>query len=74
MTSKGPRFVPITTDAGDCTVRYCFEKARYWAVWGGPVTIKGEAVTIKRGVCRTHREAIEGKSWNEVSEMFRARR
>jgi hypothetical protein len=67
----GPRFVMIIEDAGDCMVSYCIEKAKYWAIWGGPMTIKRETLTIKRAVCRTHREGIEGKPWNEVSGIFR---
>jgi hypothetical protein len=67
----GPRFLLIGEDVGDCMVRYCFEKARYWAVWKGMMTVERETGSIKRAVCSTHREEIEGRSWGEVSEMFR---
>jgi hypothetical protein len=56
-----PRFLLIGKDAGNCMVRYCFEKAKYWAIWNGTTSIKRETLTIKRAVCRTHREAIEGR-------------
>jgi hypothetical protein len=69
--STGPRFRLICEDAGDCMFRYCFENAKYWAIWDGTITMTTVTFTTKRAVCRTHRDAIEGKRWNEVSEDFR---
>jgi hypothetical protein len=67
---NGPKFRLICQDAGNCTVRYCFENAKYWAIWNLTMTITRSTLTIRRAVCRTHREATEGKPWNEVSENF----
>jgi hypothetical protein len=66
---NGPRFQLICEGAGDCTARYCPENAKYWAIWNGTITIS--TLSIRRAVCRTHREAIEGRPWEEVSENFR---
>jgi hypothetical protein len=68
--STGPTFLLICDDAGDCTARYCFERGRYWAIWKRPIT-NTKPLKIKRAVCRTHRDAVEGKPWDEVSEDFR---
>jgi hypothetical protein len=68
---NGPKFRLICEDAGDCRVRYCFENAKYWAIWNGTRTSTRVTLTTKRAVCRTHRDVIEGKPWNEVSENFR---
>jgi hypothetical protein len=67
----GPKFRFIGKDAGDCMVRYCFENAEYLAIWNRTMTSKKETMIIKRAVCHSHREAIESKPWNEVSEIFR---
>jgi hypothetical protein len=66
-----PRFLLIAEAAGNCAARYCFENAEYWAMWNLTMTITRSTLTITRAVCRTHREAIEGRHWNEVSENFR---
>jgi hypothetical protein len=66
-----PRFLLIGEAAGDCAARYCFENAEYWAMWNLTMTITRSTLTITRAVCRTHRAAIEGRHWNEVSENFR---
>jgi hypothetical protein len=68
--ATGPRFRLICEDARACTARYCFEDAKYWAIWNRTITCT-KSLMIKKAVCRTHREAIEGKSWDEVSEDFR---
>jgi hypothetical protein len=68
---KEPRFLLIDEAACDCTARDCFENAKYWAIWNRRMTITRSTLTIRRAVCRTHREAIEGRHWNEVSEHFR---
>ena len=69
--ATGPTFLLICEDAGDCMARYCFEKARHWAIWNRIMPLTGSALTIKKAVCRTHRHAVEGKPWDEVSEDFR---
>jgi DNA-binding NarL/FixJ family response regulator len=34
--ATGRTFLLICEDAGDCTARYCFEVAKYWAIWTDP--------------------------------------
>ncbi len=68
---NGPEFRLIGDDAGDCTARYCFEKARHWAIWNRIMPLTRSALTIKKAVCHTHREATEGKPWDQISEDFR---
>jgi hypothetical protein len=68
--TEGPRFQLIRQIAC-CRYGFCFEEAKYWAIWDGMITITRAMLATKRPVCRTHRDAIEGKAWNEVSEDFR---
>jgi hypothetical protein len=68
--TTGPRFRLIGENT-HCMFRYCFENAKYRAIWDGRITITRVTLTTERAVCRTHRDAIEGKRWNEVSEDFR---
>jgi hypothetical protein len=67
----GPQYRLICSDAGDCMVRYCFERARYWAIWNGIISITRATLSTRKAVCHSHREAIHGRAWNEVSEIFR---
>lgn len=69
--AKEPRFLPIGDAAGDCNARYCPENAKYWAIWNRTMTITRSTLTIKRAVCTSHRGAIQGRPWDEVSEDFR---
>jgi hypothetical protein len=68
--TTGPRF-QLICEHSDCMFGYCFEDAKYWAIWDGRLTVTRVTFTTKRAVCGTHRDAIEGKAWNEVSEDFR---
>ena len=67
----GPEFQLIDEDARNCAAPYCLENARYWVIWKRTMSITRSILSIRRAVCRTHRESIEGKTWNEVSESFR---
>lgn len=61
-----PRFRWIFAgDTRDCSVRYCVKQATYWAIWDPD---------IRRAICGVHRGAVENKSWQEVSEIFRSTR
>lgn len=68
--TPGPRFQLVGEDIC-CRFGYCFEEAKYWAIWDGMMSITRVTLTTKRAVCPSHRNAIEGKGWNEVSEDFR---
>jgi hypothetical protein len=69
--TNGPRFLLICEDAGDCTARYCFERARYWAIWNRTMNITRSELIVKKAVCLTHRDTIKGRHWDEVSGDFR---
>jgi hypothetical protein len=68
--TEGPRF-QLIRQVACCRYGFCFDEAKYWAIWDGMITITRAMLATKRPVCRAHRDAIEGKAWTEVSEDFR---
>lgn len=74
IEGNGPEFQLIRGGILDCTARSCFEDAQFWAMWNRTMAISRSLLLIKRAVCHAHRDAIEGRPWNEVSENFRTDR